>query len=70
MSNTWWESYRQTVEFTRSYRKLVRLVDDQEDVAQSMISLEKNKYPGKAEIWYLHKLIDELKHKCLVNILY
>ncbi len=70
ISNTWWESYRETVEATKRYRQLVSLVDDREDVAQSMICLEKNKYPGKAESWYLNKLIDELKQKGLVSVLY
>ena len=70
ISNTWWESYREAVKVTKRYRQLVSLVDNREDVAQSMISLEKSKYPDKAESWYLNKIIDELKQQSLVSILY
>jgi hypothetical protein len=70
ISNTWWESYRNTVEFTKTFRELVSLVDDREDVAQSMISWEKSRYPGKSEIWYANKLINELKNKRFVSTLY
>lgn len=59
-SNTWWDSYRQTIRVTRRFRELVYLVDNQEDIARNMISLEKQKYPGKNEIWYLNKLIANL----------
>lgn len=70
ISNTWWESYRETVKVTKLYRQLVLLVDNCEDVAQSIISLEQKKYPGKAESWYLNKIIDELQQQSLVNTLY
>ena len=70
ISNTWWESYREVVQVSERYRQLVRLVDNCEEVAQSMINLEKNKNPGKAESWYLNKIIDELKQQSLVSTLY
>jgi hypothetical protein len=70
ISNTWWESYRNTVEFTKAFRELVSLVDDREDVAQSMISWEKSRYPGESETWYAKKLINELRSKRFVSTLY
>ena len=59
VSNTWWDSYRQTVKVTKLFRKLVSLVDNREDVAQKMLRSAKDRDPGKSEIWYLNKLIQE-----------
>lgn len=59
VSNTWWDSYRETVKITKLFRKLVSLVDNREDVAQNMLRLAKDRHPGKSEIWYLNKLIQE-----------
>lgn len=70
ISNTWWESYRETLRVTKLYRELLSLVDNSEDVAQSIIDLEKRKYPGKTQSWYLNKIIDDLKQQNLVNIFY
>ena len=70
ISNTWWESYREAKKISGRYRQLVSLVDNCEEVAQSMINLEKNKYPDKAESWYLNKIIDELEQQNLVTTLY
>lgn len=70
ISNTWWENYRNTVEFTKSFRELVSLVDNREDVAKSMISWEKNRDPGKNDLWYAKKLIKELKSRRFVSTIY
>ncbi|MDJ0591590.1 MAG: hypothetical protein QNJ72_16595 [Pleurocapsa sp. MO_226.B13] len=70
VSNTWWDNYRETVKITKRFRELVSLVDDREDIAQNLISREKNKYPGKTEIWYLNKLIRERKQTSLINMVY
>lgn len=70
ISNTWWENYRNTVEFTKSFRELVSLLDDREDVARNMINWEKSRHPGKAEIWYAKQLIKELKNQRLASIIY
>ena len=63
ISNTWWDSYRETVKATKLFRELVSLVNDREDVAQNMLNLAKQRNPGKAEIWYLNQLVLEIKHK-------
>ena len=60
VSNTWWDNYRQTIKVTKRFQELVSFVDS-EDNARTMISTEKKQHPGKSEIWYLNKLIDEQK---------
>jgi hypothetical protein len=70
VSNTWWDSYRQTVKVTKRFRELVILVDNREDIAQDMINLAKQKYPGKTEIWYLNKLIAERKTENMIGFAY
>lgn len=61
ISNTWWDSYRETVKVTKLFRELVSLVNNREDVAQNMLNKAKKQYPGKTEIWYLNQLVDEIK---------
>ena len=62
-SSTWWEKYREAVNVTKHYRQLAALVNNRKDVAQRMISLEKKKYPGHTETWYLTRIINELQPK-------
>ena len=69
-SNTWWDSYRQTIQVTQRFRELVCLVGNKEDIARNMISLEKQKYPGKNEIWYLNKIIANLKQGKVLGVAY
>lgn len=69
-SNTWWDSYRQTIQVTQRFRELVNLVGNREDIARNMISLEKQKYPGKDEIWYLNRLIADLKEDSMIGMAY
>ena len=63
ISNTWWDNYRETIKITKRFRELVSLADNSEDLAQNMINIAKQQYPGKNEIWYLNKVIAELKQK-------
>lgn len=67
-SNSWWDNYRETIKITKYFRELVSLVDDREDVARNMIKVIQSRYPGKAELWYLRKLVDEQKTKGLIGI--
>lgn len=69
-SNTWWDSYRKTKQVTKRFRELVYLVGNDEDIARNMISLEKRKYPGKDEIWYLNKLIAEFQGDSMIGLAY
>ena len=69
-SNTWWDSYRKARKVTKRFRELVYLTGNKEDIARNMISLEKRKYPGKDEIWYLNKLIAELREDSMIGLAY
>ena len=69
LSNSWWDSYRKTVKATKRFRELVRLVGNKEDIAKKMLDRIKRKYPGKEDIWYLNKLIAELKENSM-NLAY
>ena len=70
ISNSWWDNYRRTVKITRRFRELVRLVGNSEDTAKNMLGQIKQKYPGEEEIWYLNKLIAELKDKNMMGLAY
>lgn len=69
-SNTWWDSYRKTIQVTRRFRELVRLVGNKEDVARNMLAMEKQKCPGKDEIWYLNRLITQLRDNSSIGLAY
>jgi len=59
VSNTWWDSYHETVKVTKRFRQLVSLVGNDKKAAQNMIDSAKQEYPGKSEMWYLNTLIAE-----------
>ena len=63
ISNSWWESYREAVKSSKCYCELISLVNNRQDIAQRMIDLEKAKNPGKAESWYISKIICDLRVK-------
>ena len=67
-SSSWWEIYREAVNVTKHYNQLTTLVNDRRDIAQQMVDLEKRKYPGKTESWYLMKIIKELQQENLMKI--
>ena len=66
-SRTWWESYHEAVSITNHHRQLVKLLDGQNDLAQRLLIMKKNKYPGHEESWYLINLIDEIQHDNLID---
>ena len=66
-SLTWWEKYRETTTFTKYQQQLMGLLNNRKDLAQKMINLKKIKYPGKAETWYLSKIIDEIQQNDLID---
>ena len=70
ISNTWWDSYRETVKAAKLFRELVSLVDDREEIARNMLNVAKQQNPGKTEIWYLTELIEELKQNDRVSLAY
>ena len=70
LSNSWWDSYRKTVKATKRFRELVRLVGNKEDTAQNMLDRIKQEHPGREDIWYLNKLIAELKEENRMNLAY
>lgn len=70
ISNSWWDNYRRTVKITKRFRELVKLVGNSEDTAKDLLGQIRQKYPDKEEIWYLDKLIAELKEKNMVGLAY
>ena len=66
-SRTWWESYREAVSITNHHNQLVDLLNGRNDLAQKLLFMKKNKYPGHEENWYLTRLIDELQHSNLID---
>ena len=70
VSNSWWDNYRKTVTVTRRFRELVSLANNSEDAARNALDSLKKECPGKAEIWYLNKLISELKEGNMMGFAY
>jgi hypothetical protein len=57
----WFQSYRQASTSSKLRHKLINLVHGRPEIAQRLIALEKRKHPGKSELWYLEKVIYDLK---------
>ena len=68
--NTWWDSYRKTIQVTQRFRELVKLVGNKEEIARNMLRLEKQKYPDKDELWYLNQLVGRLKDNGTMGLAY
>ena len=59
--NSWWQQYREAERSNKLYHELLILLHGQTDTAERLIDLEKNKYPGQIESWYLDKVIYDLR---------
>jgi hypothetical protein len=61
ISSSWWQKYHEVIHCSRLHHELLILVHDRQDTAQRLINLEKIKYPGQSESWYLDKVIYNLR---------
>jgi hypothetical protein len=56
----WYRNYRETSACSKLRRELLSMVHS-EDTLERLINLEKRNNPGKPDLWYLEKIVYNLR---------